>query len=197
MAYKSFFGFIIIILAIFGFLNWPYWQANFFPGFALEIKSAPGKTLFQKQTFLLDIPAVNVQAPIIFPESNHENLIQEALQNGVVHYFGTALPGEVGNVYLAGHSSDFVWAKGDYKTVFARLPKLKIGDEIKIASRAKTFIYRVIGTRIVSPQDMSVLDQPTDKKLLTLQTSYPLGTAWRRYLVIAELTPTSSPPYPQ
>ncbi len=187
MNYKAIFSFAIGLVLIFGGLNWPYWQATLFP------PSPPPPPQAQEEILgpnLLYLPSLGIKVPLITPATNAEGDIQEALQNGVAHYPGTALPGATGNVYLVGHSSDNVWAKGNYKNVFANLPKLGLGDKIKISNeQGQVFIYEAVETKIVSPKDLSVLAQPTAEKLLTLQTSYPLGTALRRYLVIAKLIP--------
>jgi sortase A len=137
----------------------------------------------------LSIPSLGIEVPVIYTTETTEKAYQEALINGVVHFPGTALPGEVGNVYIFGHSSDYLWSKGKYKTVFAVLPKIALGAEIRITDQSgMQHIYTVADKFVVEPSDVSVLSQNTDgKKLLTLQTSYPLGTALRRYIVTAEL----------
>lgn len=137
----------------------------------------------------LVIPRLGIAAPIVYAEEESERVFQEALQKGVVHYPGAARIGERGNAYIFGHSSDYVWAKGDYKSVFALLPEIKAGDEIFASDKGgAVFAYRVIETKIASPDDLSVLgDFGGERKLLTLQTSYPLGTALRRFIVLAEL----------
>ena len=135
------------------------------------------------------VPSLGLDLPIVYVDTESEPVFQEALKSGVVHYPGTALPGESGNVYLFGHSSDFVWSKGNYKTAFAVLPNINVGAEIFISDFAgHKFTYRVTETKIVSPKDLSVLDQHDNKqKLLTLQTSYPVGTALKRFVVVSEL----------
>lgn len=141
----------------------------------------------------IQIPSLGIQAPIKEVETVSEDTFQLALREGVVHYPGTALPGLPGNVYLFGHSSDYSWAKGNYKTVFALLPKIQKDAEIILTNADGTpFTYRVTGTQIVGPKDTHVLDQQGWKKhLLTVQTSYPLGTALKRFLVFAELVETA------
>jgi len=135
----------------------------------------------------LSIPALNLTAPVIFLNSTKEDDIQNALKSGVVHYAGTALPGQTGNAYIVGHSSDLPWTEGKFKSVFAKLPEIETGDLIKITEQTREHSYKVIETKIVKADDLSVLNQPSDKKLLTLQTSYPLGTALGRFIVVAEL----------
>jgi sortase A len=143
----------------------------------------------REQPNTLRIPSLGIQAPVIYVDTVSETAFQTALRNGVVHYPKTALPGEPGNVYIFGHSSDYRWSKGSYKTVFALLPKIANGAIINVTNASGTvFTYRVTGTRIVGPKDLHVLDQQGNTKhLLTLQTSYPLGTALKRFIVTAEL----------
>ena len=136
----------------------------------------------------LNIPSLNITAPIIYVEKTNEADFQAALKNGVVHYPGTAVPGGNGNCYIFGHSSDYIWSKGNYKTIFAPLPKIKIGVDILITNQAgQLFTYRVTKTFVISANDLSVLAQDQSQKILTLQTSYPLGTALRRFIVVAEI----------
>ena len=150
-----------------------------------EIKSVPEKMEPNK----LIIPRLNLDLPIVYASEDSEGEFQKDLQSGVVHFPDTANPGEPGNVYIFGHSSDYIWSKGNYKHAFSLLPQIKIGDSIVISNQAgDKFIYIVTETKIVSPKDKSVLGQFDYKqKLLTLQTSYPLGTALKRFIVISKL----------
>src|SRR5688572_28784200 len=135
----------------------------------------------------LVIPTLGIEAPIVYVSGTTEHVFQEGLTRGVVHLPGTAEPGEYGNTYLFGHSSDFPWKPGNYKTVFAVLPEIKTGDTIHVSNRAgKLFAYTVTKTLVVGPKDLAVIDQHDNKvRMLSLQTSYPLGTALRRFIVQA------------
>lgn len=137
----------------------------------------------------LSIPSLKITAPLVYVSERSEKAFQLGLQRGVVQYPGTALPGQLGNVYIFGHSSDYSWAKGSYKTVLAKLPQIKLGSEIKLTDGAGTvYTYKVIKTAIVLPTETKYLSQYNyQKKLLTVQTSYPVGTALKRFLAIAEL----------
>lgn len=143
----------------------------------------------------LFIPRLDIHAPIIFATVSEENHFQRALQDGVVHFPGTAMPGELGNAYIFGHSSDYPWSFGSFKTVFALLPKITMDDVIEITDTyGQTLSFRVIETKIVSPKDLSVLNQREHKDaLLTLQTSYPLGTALQRFIVVSKLVQPPAP----
>ena len=101
------------------------------------------------------------------------------LQLAVGHIPGTALPGEAGNVGLAGHRDTF----------FRRLQNIRPDDEIRLTTPDGFFTYRVRRTVIVQPRDVWVLD-PTDEPTLTLVTCYPfsyVGSAPQRFIVRASL----------
>lgn len=137
----------------------------------------------------LHIPSLKITAPIIYIDEANENAFQKALQNGVVHYPKTAEQGKVGNCYIFGHSSDYMWSSGHYKTVLALLPQIEIGDEVIVSNTTgEKFVYTVVKSFVASPKDLHLLDQGDGtKKMLTLQTSYPLGTALKRWIVQAEM----------
>ncbi len=136
------------------------------------------------------IPSLGIEAPIVYVDGITDQIFQEALGKGVVHFPQTAKPGEYGNCYIFGHSSDYAWSKGSYKTVFALLTKIQPGAEILVSdSIGKVYFYKVLEAKVVSKKDVGLLSQEKyTKKLLTLQTSYPIGTALKRYIVRAELS---------
>jgi sortase A len=106
------------------------------------------------------------------------------LQLAVGHIPGTALPGESGNVGLAGHRDTF----------FRRLKDIRPDDEIRVATPEGQFVYRVERTVVVEPSDVWVLD-PSDSSILTLVTCYPftyVGLAPQRFIVRASLQPRRS-----
>ncbi len=184
-------GWILVGMVLaFIILDWNYFAA-FLPRSSSPIAMIEYAESQQKQATInnLSIPELHLQAPIIYATDITEHVIEQALAMGVVHYPGTALPGTSGNVYIFGHSSDFLWAHGNFKNVFARLPQLPLGSSILVTdATGKTYTYIVIEAKVVSARDITVLNQDTgNKKILTLQTSYPLGTALKRYVVVAEL----------
>jgi LPXTG-site transpeptidase (sortase) family protein len=139
------------------------------------------------QSGKVEIPSLKITAPVLFGIRRSEEAFQVALRRGVVHYPGTAKPGELGNCYIFGHSSDYPWAKGDYKTVFKELPNIQKGTEIFVTDeKGNRFAYAVTDAFVASASDTHLLGQG-DKKTrnLTLQTSYPLGTAFKRWIVLA------------
>jgi len=140
-------------------------------------KNAPPKII---------INDINVKAPIVFDvQTVNEGLFQKALRSGVVHYPGTAQPGQAGNVVVFGHSSGQWWAPGDYKFIFTHLDKLQQEDKIFVEYQGVRYIYKVFGISVVKPTDLSVLNQG-GSNILTLITCTPVGTATNRLIIKAQ-----------
>lgn len=133
----------------------------------------------------LRIPSLGVEAPVVEAATRTQAAYRAALKNGVAHLPGTAEPGQDGNAYIFGHSSDVPWSDGRYKTVFAVLPEIKPGAMIYVTDHdGNVYAYEVFGTRVIRPDDLSMtVPDPQRKRTLTLQTSYPVGTALRRFIV--------------
>lgn len=143
----------------------------------------------------LIIPKLNLNVPIVIPPyeallredwTQVESDIQRSLEQGIVHYPGTAKPGQPGNFFMTGHSSYYPWAPGEYKTVFARLHMLSEGDEYWVYYGGDKHRYSIRSISEVKPSNVDVLDQPADRRLSTLMTCTPVGTTLRRLIVSAE-----------
>jgi sortase A len=118
---------------------------------------------------VLEIPSLSLTVPIFAGSSDI------VLNRGVGWIEGTAMPGDDGNVGLAGHRDGY----------FRGLKDLKLGDSIEVQSVGRTLRYRVTSLEIVEPTDVSVLD-PTDEPSVTLVTCYPfyyVGNSPQRYIV--------------
>jgi LPXTG-site transpeptidase (sortase) family protein len=135
-----------------------------------------------------NIPLVDVAIEKGFDFDHMENIFMQELEKGVVRYPGTAKPGELGNAFVFGHSSNYPWLKGDYNDVFALLDELVYGDQIIVYYGQKKFTYTIREKRIVRPGDVKVLERDSSKKELSLMTCWPLGTTINRLIVFAELT---------
>jgi sortase A len=139
----------------------------------------------------LSIPSIGAKAPIVFEPKTAEWAVQLALRNGVDHYGSTANPGQAGNTVIVGHSSGAIWAPGNYKFVFTLLNKVKTGDQITIDYQGTIYTYKVTGTEIILPTNLSILNQNNTKPSLTLVTCTPVGTSKYRFVVHAEqISPT-------
>lgn len=115
-----------------------------------------------------------------------EAQIQDSLRGGVVHYPGTAKPGQYGNVFITGHSSYYPWDPGQFKDVFALLGQLEVGDRFYIYFDQIKYTYEINEKFEVQPSNVDVLQQPKNKKIATLMTCTPVGTTLRRLIIRAE-----------
>jgi len=140
------------------------------------------------------IPRINQNIPVVRISSESlirrdwnalEKEMQNALQQGVVHYPGTSVPGESGNMAITGHSSYFPWDPGRFKDVFALLHEVVTGDKIVVYWEGKKYIYEVTEIKVVLPSDISILKQTPDTTL-TLITCTPVGTNLKRLVVRAK-----------
>ena len=119
----------------------------------------------------IEIPRLGLKVAIL------EGTTSPTLRLGVGHIGGTALPGEPGNIGIAGHRD----------TYFRSLKDIRTGDEIQIQTAADLSRYEVDSVQIVSPRDIGVL-APSAESAVTLVTCYPfhyIGAAPERFIVHA------------
>ena len=132
------------------------------------------------------------------------------LQKGPGHYPGTALPGQIGNFYVAGHRTTYLHP-------FNKIAELRQGDKIVLETKSMWFTYTIEDIphsnipwkEIVSPNDVAAAvyavpdqsdpsKQPT-QRLLTFSSCHPEYSARERYIIHALMTnalPKSSGRYP-
>jgi sortase A len=130
----------------------------------------------------IEIPRLLLSSVVI------EGIGRTNLRRVVGHIPGTALPGQAGNVGLAGHRD----------TLFRPLKDLRIKDEIRFSTLSGDFKYEVESLRIVEPDNVGVL-APSSENVLTLVTCYPffyIGAAPKRFVVRARQvsSPQTAPP---
>jgi sortase A len=137
---------------------------------------------------------------IVMPDIGVDALVVEgtstaALRAGAGHYPTTPLPGEEGNVAIAGHRTT-------YGKPFNRVDELGVGSEVRLVTPIATHIYRVVAAPgdaarpcpngacwITDPNDWGVVG-PLDGAMLTLTTCHPKGSARERLILRAELVET-------
>lgn len=112
----------------------------------------------------------------------------EDLSKSLIHYKGTALPGQPGNAVIFGHSvlPQFFDPK-NYLTIFSLLPQMGAGDEFFISYDGIEYRYVVEDIIEVSPTDFTVLEQRFDDSFATLITCVPPGLKTRRLAVRGRL----------
>ena len=137
----------------------------------------------------LMIPKINVDVPVNFGIPNDTNSINAAMENGVAQFAipgASAMPGEIGNLVITGHSAGDIYSNNQYKFIFSGLERLTQGDLIYIDYKGVRYTYSVTGMETVEPSNVGALVYETDKPMLTLITCTPLGTSRYRLLVSAE-----------
>jgi len=159
------------------------------PGFASILANSHEKILTPLDPFFsIIIPKIGASARVIsnVDASNHDEYIT-ALQKGVAHAKGSVFPGLLGTTYLFAHSTDAWWHVSQYNAVFFLLKDLAPGDDIVVFFDNQRFNYKVADTRIIEPDDVSLLTnaQQSDEQLV-LQTCWPPGTTWKRLVVVAK-----------
>jgi sortase A len=149
----------------------------------LSWKSVPSSRLSSPNALIgrLSVPRLHLSAMV------REGIDRNTLQLAIGHIPATALPGQAGNVGVAGHRDTF----------FRGLKDLRTQDEIQFSTLSGDFRYVVASLIIVEPDNVGVL-APSSENVLTLVTCYPfsyIGTAPKRFVVRArQVSPQPVPP---
>ena len=142
----------------------------------------------------LIIPKLNIDVPAHFNIANDTATIDNAMNHGVAQFKipgADALPGQVGNLVISGHSAGDIYSNNQYKFIFSGLERLQDNDLIYINYNSVRYTYKVTKKQTVEPTDIAALVYPTSKPILTLITCTPLGSDRYRLLVTAEqVSPT-------
>ena len=119
----------------------------------------------------MDIPRLGMSVAVLQGTSSR------VLRLGIGHIAGTPLPGEDGNVGIAGHRD----------TYFRALKDIQASDKIEIQTTEGITRYEVDWIQITVPSDVAIVS-PTADSALTLVTCYPfhyIGAAPERFVVHA------------
>lgn len=160
---------------ILGTENTDYTKASVWFPKALNLKLATSTT-----SYTLSIPKLGIEKAAV-------KIGGEDLSKNLIHFTGP-LPGNYGNPVIFGHST-LLWFYNpkNYKTIFSKLPDLKQGDDIFTAVDKVTYRYKVFDMKIVSPENLSVLEQNYNHPYITLVTCVPPGTYLKRLVVRGKL----------
>ena len=141
----------------------------------------------------LMVPKLNIEVPIVFGAKTDVSSMNVAMANGVANFKvagASAMPGEIGNFAISGHSAGNVYQQSDYKFIFSGLTRMEEGDLIYVDYNKARYTYRVVGKKVVNPSDVAALRKiakdNTGKPMITLITCTPLGTSKQRLLVYGE-----------
>jgi sortase A len=116
----------------------------------------------------IEIPKLGVT------EYMFEGIELSILDNGPGHWPGTAWPGQVGNMVIAGH-------RVSHTHPFLHINDLADGDEVFFTTGGKRYRYQVSGTEIVNPDAIWITD-PTPTATATLFACHPPGSTTYRWV---------------
>jgi len=131
------------------------------------------KPLLGTPLALISIPSLDVERVVI------EGSGQTQLTDGPGHYRGSALPGRVGNIVIAGR-------RATYGAPFQRIGELRRGDTINLTTGVGVYKYTVAETFVVTPGERDVLGEDGTNRL-TLITANSSYSARGRLVVVARL----------
>ncbi len=138
-----------------------------------SIKDLPIPPSSPEQAIRIQIPALNVDAPIVQGDG------WEQLKKGVGQHLGSPNPGDVGNMVFSAHNDV-------YGEIFRYLDQLQPGDEILVFTQLRQYTYVISGTQIVEPTQVEVM-AATSKPTTTLISCYPYLKDKQRIVVFANL----------
>jgi sortase A len=121
----------------------------------------------------IEIPALSLAMPML------EGISLTTLDRGPGHWPGTAIPGHLGNVVVAGHRTS-------HGKVFRHIDQLVPGDEVIFTTPEGRFVYAVTETTVVTPDAMYIIEQ-TEARTATLFACHPPGSTKQRIVVHLEL----------
>ena len=161
--------------ALFGTETTDYTKASVWFPKAFKLKVTTSIT-----SYSLSIPKLGIYNAVV-------TVGNDDLSKSLIQFTGP-IPGEYGNPVIFGHST-LLWFYNpkDYKTIFSKLPELKKGDEIHLSVDSLNYRYKIYEMKIVSPDDISVLEQRYDAPYITLVTCVPPGTYLKRLIVRGKL----------
>jgi sortase A len=176
---------IVLALAGIGVFSYPFatdlWAARIQRGLAGDLAAKAvdyeaGRVKVGEPLTRLEIPRLGVDVVVV------EGTTLSALQAGAGHYPKTPLPGEEGNVGIAGHRTT-------YGKPFNRMDELEAGDRVILTTPVGRHIYEIEGQpHVVELDDWSVINRyPKHGSYLTLTSCHPEGSADYRIVVRASL----------
>lgn len=138
-----------------------------------SLANIPIPTPAPDQTVRIQIPTINVDAPVVQGDG------WEQLKKGVAQHIGSADPGQNGNVVLSAHNDV-------YGEIFRYLDRLSPGDQVILYTQQRQYTYVVDRTILVEPTAVEVMAS-TGGPTVTLISCYPYLVDKQRIVVFARL----------
>lgn len=121
-------------------------------------------------------------------EPLHQGMSLTMINRGPSHWPGSALPGQVGNMVIAGHRTT-------YSRPFYDLDLVVPGDTMVVTYEGETYTYRAERTEVVEPDAMWITEQ-TYGFTATTFACHPKGSARQRIVVFWQLVDDQGEPVP-
>lgn len=179
---------MLLFLIAFVIWNWNniFWLFNYrIIAEKLTKKSLPEPEVVAKvKEGSLAIPKLGIEAPIVFATSTDEKDLKKYLDKGVLHYPGSALPGEQGRVIILGHSAPPGWPEINFDKVFSDINKLESGDEVYVYFDNQGYLYRVREKIFLGKgEEIPASDLTNSESVLVLISCWPPGKDYKRIAV--------------
>ena len=161
---------------------------------ATTTTTKPAPTIATTTTVALPVPvpppAENAREPLVeagrieIPKLRvdthlYEGVTLGTLDHGPGHWPGSANPGQIGNVVIAGHRTS-------HHADFLDIDQLVPGDEVILSNIGGRYTYKVTGTEIVTPDQLRIIDQ-TPARTATLFACHPKHSTQQRIVVHLQL----------
>ena len=134
----------------------------------------------------VEIPKLEILAPLVISENAQEKDFSKLLDQGVVYFPGSVLPGEAGQTIILGHSAPAGWPKIKYDWVFTRISELTEGDEIFVYFNHRKYTYYVTGKVFLDRGEELPQPLTNSESMLVLISCWPPGKDLRRIAVEAK-----------
>ena len=128
----------------------------------------------------IELPDIKIDQPLF------EGVSLPTLNKGPGHWPGSAVPGQLGNVVIAGH-------RVSHNHPFRDIDKLKPGNQVIFTFNGGRYVYLVRDTKIVFPDALWIVEQ-TPNKTATLFACHPKGSTKQRIVVFLDYAPDLSTP---
>ncbi len=185
--------FLLVFFITFSVINWENisWIFNYRTVSTLVSdvfeKEPIKEELLYDQENSVQIDKIDISAPLVSGEGLTNPQVHRALDNGVVLYPGSALPGEPGQSVILGHSSPPGWPKVKYDWVFTNINELNTGDKITIYFNNRKFTYTVKDKFFLERGEQVPQSFNNSKSSIILISCWPPGKDIRRIAVSALL----------
>lgn len=159
--------------------------------FEQNILETDSKSLSYQGNFYITIPSIGInRLPVeANVDSRNEDSYNLALKDSLAHFKNTGLPiSDIkNNIVIYGHSASTNYnpSRSDPEVAFSFLTEMKVGDPIIIEIEGERHEFIMSRSKIVKPDDISVITGTKGKRTLTLFTCYPAGNNTERYVILA------------